>query len=98
MKFILTINSGSSSLKFALFSSEASLNRRLAGKFDRIGLPGPKLKFTDIVSGKSNESATEATDHAACVPILIGLLEPIIHAPTAIAHRIVHGGMLYREP
>ena len=36
---ILTINGGSSSIKFALFESGNSLERILAGAIDRIGLP-----------------------------------------------------------
>src|SRR6266581_4189528 len=47
MSFVLTINSGSSSIKFALFEMNGSLNRVLAGKFDRIGLSGAALKVVD---------------------------------------------------
>jgi hypothetical protein len=36
--FILTINAGSSSLKFALFRATRAPARELAGKFERIGL------------------------------------------------------------
>src|SRR5712691_10922250 len=93
MKLILTINSGSSSLKFALFNWEGSLKRMLAGKFDRIGLPAPKLKFTNLATGKTEERTIQVTDHAGCVPLLTELLEPHLDVPTAIAHRIVHGGM-----
>jgi acetate kinase len=98
MKFILTINSGSSSLKFALFNCEGRLERRLAGSFDRIGLPGAKLKVKDLAAGTRKESTVELRDHGACVPVLIGLLDPNMGPPTAIAHRIVHGGMRYRRP
>ena len=38
-KHILTINGGSSSIKFALFEAGESLKRVLAGGIDRIGLP-----------------------------------------------------------
>ena len=37
---ILTINGGSSSIKFALFEAVASLRRILEGRIERIGLPG----------------------------------------------------------
>jgi acetate kinase len=36
---ILTINGGSSSIKFALFDASGSLRRILAGGIERIGLP-----------------------------------------------------------
>jgi len=39
MHSILTLNGGSSSLRFAVFRIAQSLERVLAGKFERIGLP-----------------------------------------------------------
>jgi len=37
---ILTINGGSSSIKFALYQTGEPPERKLYGKVDRIGLPG----------------------------------------------------------
>lgn len=39
MQSVMTINSGSSNLRFALFRVGESLAQILTGKFDRIGLP-----------------------------------------------------------
>lgn len=44
---ILTINGGSSSIKFALYRVEEPLQRRLYGNVDRIGLSGTNLTFHD---------------------------------------------------
>jgi hypothetical protein len=44
--FILTINGGSSSIKFALYQAGRS-QRLLDGKVDRIGLGGANLAFHD---------------------------------------------------
>ena len=44
---ILTINGGSSSIKFALYQDEEPLKRGLYGKVDRIGLSGTNLTFND---------------------------------------------------
>ena len=41
---ILTINGGSSSIKFALFEASDSLRRILEGGIDRIGLPDAALR------------------------------------------------------
>jgi acetate kinase len=41
---ILTINGGSSSIKFALFDAGDSLRRILAGGIERIGLPEACLR------------------------------------------------------
>ena len=44
---ILTINGGSSSIKFALYQVGEPLKRGLYGKVDRIGLSGTNLTFHD---------------------------------------------------
>jgi acetate kinase len=47
---ILTINGGSSSIKFSLYRTGVSLEPALKGKIDRIGLPGPTLTYTEIAA------------------------------------------------
>src|SRR3989442_137573 len=100
MHSVLTINSGSSSLRFALFNASESLPQILIGKFDRIGLPDAKLTFTDVLANQSNERMVDAPDHVACVPLLVELLEKKIGVESvgAIGHRVVHGGPRYRDP
>jgi len=44
---VLTINGGSSSIKFALYQIGKPLQLRLHGSVDRIGLPGTTLSFSD---------------------------------------------------
>ena len=41
---ILTINGGSSSIKFALFDAGESLQRIIEGEIERIGLPSLRYK------------------------------------------------------
>jgi len=100
MRSVLTINSGSSSLRFALFNAVESLPRILNGKFDRIGLPDARLSFTDVLANKNDERMIDAPNHVACVPLLSELLEKKtgISAVGAIGHRVVHSGPRYREP
>ena len=100
MHSVLTINSGSSSLRFALFNAGESLEQVLMGKFDRIGLPDAKLSFADVLANQSDERRIEAPNHVACVPLLVELLEKQTGDSTvsAIGHRVVHGGPRYREP
>ncbi len=45
---ILTINGGSSSIKFALFEAGDSLQRILAGGIERIGLPQTTLRVQGV--------------------------------------------------
>jgi len=99
MHSILAINSGSSSLRFALFEVGESLPQILIGKFDRIGFPDAKLSFTDVLANKSDERMVDALDHVACVPLLVELLEKKtgLDSVSTIGHRVVHGGPRYRD-
>jgi len=72
---ILTINGGSSSIKFALFEAGDSLRRILDGKVDRIGLSGTNLTFRDA-TGLSRDSRTiDTDDHGAAIAFLLDWLE-----------------------
>jgi acetate kinase len=97
---VLTINAGSSSIKFALFRRGAALVRTLSGKIERIGLPGTLLSVTLPDGGHAEPSALEVADHGACVPPLMDLLERTPGLPRlgAIGHRVVHGGPRYTHP
>ena len=70
MQSILTINGGSSSIKFAAYQTGEALKRGLHGKVDRIGLSGTNLTFTDASSKKPESRDLAAADHksAAKVP------------------------------
>ncbi|MGH7767535.1 MAG: acetate/propionate family kinase [Candidatus Binatia bacterium] len=98
--FILTINGGSSSVKFALFRLGQALERRLSGKIERIGLPDGKLTLDDIAGGRSERHNISAPEHAACVDPLVDLLQQKVSFAEilAVGHRVVHGGMSYAEP
>jgi acetate kinase len=97
---VLTINGGSSSLKFALFRAAESLSRVVSGKFERIGLPDGELTVDDAVSGARERRVLKLPNHAACIPVLAELLQA--HEDTAvvhvIGHRVVHGGSRYCSP
>jgi acetate kinase len=96
-QFVLTINSGSSSIKFALFRVGSPLERILTGKFERVGLPDGDLTVVDVASKRREERAVPTPNHAACVPPLLELLENRVSlaAVRAIGHRVVHGGLRY---
>jgi acetate kinase len=99
-KFILTINGGSSSLKFALFRAGKDPARELDGKFERIGLERGKLTFTDASTGRREERPFDAPNHIACVPLLEEVLRQKgkMEAVQSVGHRVVHGGPRYTAP
>jgi acetate kinase len=98
---VLTINGGSSSLKFALFEEKESLSRRLTGKFERIGLPNALLTVEDLMTGRKWEKNVAVNNHEACVALLREVLseaDTISISIHVISHRIVHGGRQFQEP
>ena len=60
---ILTINGGSSSIKFALYQAGEPLKRGLYGKVDRIGLSGTNLTFDDPATNQQDSRHLAASDH-----------------------------------
>ena len=90
---ILTINGGSSSIKFALYQLGKPLERGLHGKVDRIGLSGTNLTFSDP-SGQEQESRDfAASAHKSAANSLIDWLEAqnSFESVRAVGHRVVHG-------
>ena len=68
---ILTINGGSSSIKFALYQDGEPLQRGLHGKVDRIGLSGTNLTFHDPTKKQRESRKLAATDHKSVANSLI---------------------------
>jgi acetate kinase len=90
---VLTINGGSSSIKFALYEVGEPLKRGLQGKVDRIGLSGTNLTFTDPDGKPQPSLALTAPDHKSAVNFLIDWLEKRtgFESVRAVGHRVVHG-------
>jgi acetate kinase len=97
---ILTINGGSSSIKFALFEAGDALRRVVEGELERIGLPDASLRVKGVNQADNFSRPATAPDHTAAAGILMDWVEEHSgHAAlTAVGHRVVHGGPTYREP
>ncbi len=97
---ILTINGGSSSIKFALFNVEDLLQRMLYGAIERIGLPNATLQVKGLSPTDHLLRSVTAPDHTAAVGILMEWIEKQLgpDALTAVGHRVVHGGLKYSQP
>ena len=92
---ILTINGGSSSVKFAMFSAGATPARTLSGRINRIGTEEAFLEAENAKGEPLGRRRIEAPDHARAAEALVDWLESQPDAGTvvAIGHRIVHGGI-----
>jgi acetate kinase len=99
MQSILTINGGSSSIKFALYAAVKPLKRGLYGTVDRIGLTGTNLTFQDTDGEPQTRHKLAAADHKSAANSLIDWLETQIDfkSVNGVGHRVVHG-MKHTEP
>src|ERR1035441_9199459 len=96
---ILTINGGSSSIKFALYQTGEPLERRLHGNMDRIGLSGTTLTFNDSTRNPPTSGSLAVPDQPSAANILIDWLnkQSEFEAVRAVGHRVVHG-LQHAEP
>src|ERR1035437_4612753 len=90
---ILTINGGSSSIKFALYKAGETPTRLLQGKIDRIGLKDTTLTFHHQKKDQQETLKVEASDHLSAANFLMNWLEKQKENASvkAVGHRIVHG-------
>jgi acetate kinase len=97
---ILTINGGSSTIKFALFEAGDRLQRILEGSIERIGLSDAILRVKELGSAESFSRPIAAIDHTVAVGSLMDWIEQYSQpdALAAVGHRLVHGGPKYWRP
>jgi acetate kinase len=97
---ILTINVGSSSLKFALYELAERPTRLLSGRVERIGMPGSRLVMVSAECGQEEDNAVEAPDQPAAVGVMIELLGYVVGLKSiaVVGHRVVHGGNRFFRP
>ena len=96
---ILTINGGSSSIRFAVYEVGETPRRRLDGKIDRIGLSGTKSDRQRSGAENRRPAPLAAADHRAAAGFLLDWLEaqPVFASVKAAGHRVVHG-MQHSQP
>ena len=97
---ILTINGGSSSIKFTLFEAGDSLRSILEGAIERIGRPEASLRVKGTDPADTFSRPVAAPNHGAAVNALMDWLEDRAKGETlaAVGHRLVHGGAKYSQP
>jgi acetate kinase len=96
---VLTINGGSSSIKFALYEIEGFLTQLFYGEMENIGMKNMKLSFTNTITNQKNSVDVEAADHDQAANHMIDWLEKQdgFISIKAVGHRIVYG-MQHTEP
>lgn len=103
--YLLVINAGSSSIKFAVYQRDASSSQLVAdaaGQIEGIGnQPNFKVKNNHgVILVERKLSADEARDHTGAITIIRTWLQGYFAGGTllAVGHRVVHGGQHYLAP
>lgn len=91
---ILTLNCGSSSLKFAVFALGREPRRLLEGSVARIGADDSALRILDDAGAVHCDETGPSVNHPAALDWAMTELEAIadVGAIGYVGHRIVHGG------
>ena len=91
---ILVINCGSSSVKFAVFTSERSPLRFWSGSIDRISVANTRFHIVDNQGQTVIDQADPIADHETALAQVLDTIDRRASqlALAAVGHRIVHGG------
>lgn len=91
---VLVINSGSSSLKFALFDAGEAPIRLWSGSIERIGMELGRFHARGEDSTDATDSSLRVPDHETALTHLLDEIEKgsLASQLIAVGHRVVHGG------
>lgn len=92
--YLLTVNAGSSSVKFMLFSAHNIVSKVFQASVENIGQSKPRM----VINGRT--TSIDAPTHSVAAELLTDALLKEFPADgiIAIGHRIVHGGPSYYKP
>lgn len=96
MSMILTLNAGSSSIKFGVYRSAAEPELICSGQVENLGPVARLILKADT----RTETDIGPADHTAGVRAILSAVEPYLDGqPVAgVGHRIVHGGKTFGAP
>ena len=97
---VLTVNGGSSSIKFALFEATTAMRRTLTGRIEGVGLAHGRFVVKGPAKSDSFSKSVKVPDHTAAVNLLMDWIHgrKKLGALAAVGHRVVHGGPKYWKP
>jgi acetate kinase len=103
MQRILTLNAGSSSIKFSVFEGdlEAEIVPCLRGQIEGLGsMPHLQVEQGGRRIADQALKPEEGADQEAALAVILALLQRTLGQMTisAVGHRIVHGGIDHSEP
>ncbi len=98
MRYIVTINAGSSSLKVAVFHAQP-LKQACAASIENIGQENAVFQSVSL-DGEKHDEHVSAPNHPAATKRMVDWLESTIGIANVegVGHRVVHGGEDYTAP
>ena len=98
MTTVLTLNAGSSSLKFAVYTSDSD-QPLVTGLVDRIGT-NATLKLKDQRGFDLPTKTDGLSTHQEALTTVLSAIEPELDGQSidVVGHRVVHGGLWYDAP
>jgi acetate kinase len=101
MQSVLTLNGGSSSIRFAIYDAAGTSRKLLAGKLERIGLEGTRLSVDEFRDGAvaHTDTPVDAGDRIAAASYVTEWLasQPLFATVAGVGHRVVYG-MQHSKP
>ncbi len=97
MTTVLTLNAGSSSVKFSVFTQNDMLVEQASGQVENLGEDAQLIvNYRDARDSRS----TGKTDHAGALVAILEAISPILagRPVDGVGHRIVHGGVDFSAP
>ena len=100
-ELVLAVNSGSSSLKFGLYQhpvGDCNPQLLLAGGASGIGHANGRLQIKDAAGAVLLDEAYKLSSQGHALKEILGVIHRLGHGtPSAIGHRVVHGGPHLRD-
>jgi acetate kinase len=97
---ILTINSGSSSIKTSLYRLDGGEQLIAAGQIEGIGREQARFRMSDAAGKKLADQTLKLPDHTAALTLLFDWFKGQSSggSVSAVGHRVVHGGPNFQAP
>jgi len=96
---ILTLNAGSSSIKFAVFAPGEERALRASGQVENLS-PTQQTRLIVEADGERQTTEIDANDHAGALAAILDHAEQLFGGATVagVGHRVVHGGTDFAVP
>ena len=104
MNAIITLNAGSSSLKFSVYLEGDELAELIVGQVENLG-PAATIEFQHPGDAEKVQKNIGTADHKIALTEILKVLEPLLdiydgegHKVIGVGHRVVHGGIEFDAP